>query len=261
MKKLFSFKNISKFLLATFFTVSVLADDQPSTAFRLKRGVGACSNLPTEADNFVCNAIGWPDQNARVDLIRQEFVNKFGMTVRWGLFDYYYYFNGIKKCEPFKETITDYLTTRKDLDDLWQKLGKNAECVRKGQGWIQTRNIELFSGEPFIATKPTATVEAKETPAPVHAPAKQQMEVKLVPEKKKEAKVIPAPIVEKHKPEAKHVEPVKEKRFAASVAPTRNPKKSKVKYDDEEPMTSVPMAPLKRESKQFWSEPFPKEFF
>lgn len=251
MKKRISFKRITAVLLSTLFTLAALADDEkPAPVFRLKRGVGACSNLPTEADKFECKAIGWPDQNARVDLVRQEFVNKFGMTVRWGLFDYYYYFNGVKKCEPHKETITDYLTTRKDLDQLWEKLGKLSECVRKGQGWIQTRNIELFNGEPFVPERGST------------------MEVKLVPAKK-EAKIftVPAPSYSRpaepaKKPEAKHVVPTKEKnRHVATVNPPVKSKKAKVKYDDEEPMLNVPMAPMKRESKPFWSEPFPKEFF
>ncbi|OQW51877.1 MAG: hypothetical protein A4S09_09420 [Proteobacteria bacterium SG_bin7] len=248
MKKLTSFRRITVVLLSTFFTFTAIADDEkPATAFRLKRGVGACSNLPTEADKFECKAIGWPDQNARVDLIRQEFVNKYGMTVRWGLFDYYYYFNGVKKCEPHKEIITDYLTTRKDLDQLWEKLGKSSDCVRKGQGWIQTRNIELFNGEPFVPQQ------------------KGSMEFKLVPAKK-EAKVytVPAPSYAQpvKKPEARHETTLaKEKRKLANITPSMKAKKQKPKYEDEEPMISVPMAPMKHESKQFWSEPFPKEFF
>ncbi len=241
MKKLFSFINIQAILLTAFFASVTLADEKADATFRLKRGVGACSSLPTEADNFVCKAIGWPDQNARVDLVRQEFVNKYGMTVRWGLFDYYYYFNGIKKCEPHKNTIVEHLTARKDLEELWQKLGNNADCVRKGQGWIQTRNIELFSGEPFVPQKPT-------------------MEVKLVPAKK-EAKAQPV-IETPKKPEAKFNAVVENRKVAAAEpAPAPKAKKAKVKYEDEEPMT-VPMAPLKRDPvKPFWSEPFPKEFF
>lgn len=235
MEKLFSFKSLSSVLSTIFVVSTVMAEDKPDATFRLKRGVGACSNLPTEADNFVCNAVGWPDQNARVDLVRQEFVNKYGMTVRWGLFDYYYYFTGIKKCEAHKDTIVNYLAGRRDLDELWQKLGKSADCVRKGQGWIQTRNIELFSGEPFVPDKrPT-------------------MEVKLVPAKKSAQ----APKESMPVATLKHKEP----RKVANVESAKS-KKMKAKYEDEEPMTSVPMAPLKREPvKAFWSEPFPKEFF
>ncbi len=254
MEKLISFKRISTILLSTFFTFAALADDEKlGSAFRLKRGVGVCSNLPSEADKFECKAIGWPDQNARVDLIRQEFVNKYGMTVRWGLFDYYYYFNGVKKCEPHKETITDYLTTRKDLDQLWEKLGKFSECVRKGQGWIQTRNIELFNGEPFVPERGSMEVKL--------VPAKKEAKVFTVPGPSYAQPVAPTQVESIKKPEAKHVVPKKENRHVANIMATVKSKRQKAKYEDEEPMMTVPMAPMKRESKPFWSEPFPKEFF
>ncbi|HND86175.1 MAG TPA: hypothetical protein PLU50_10220 [Pseudobdellovibrionaceae bacterium] len=170
-----------------------------STDFKLKRGVGACSNLPQQSDNFVCNAVGWPDHNARVDLIKQEFVEKYGRQVRWGLFDYYYFFHGVKKCEGFKETIVRHLTARKDLDELWTQLGNNSDCVRKGQGWIQTRNLEVWNpdgspGTDLNALKESIDVPVKQVSQNDAIESHDPMTVKLKPSKTRAAKEIDVPV-------------------------------------------------------------------
>jgi len=118
---------------------------QDMQTFKLMKGIGACASLPQTDNNFECKAIGWPDQNSRVDLIKQEFVEKNGKQVRWGQFDYYYFFSGVKKCESHKSKILSHLKERKDVNELLEGLGADRDCIRQGRGWIQTRNVEIWT--------------------------------------------------------------------------------------------------------------------
>lgn len=245
-----------------FLTLTAKSDDAPSAAFKLKRGVGACSNLPTEADNFECKAIGWPDQNARVDIVKQEFVNKYGRTVRWGLFDYYYYFHGTKKCEPHKAMIVEHLTSRKDMDELWQKLGNDSDCIRKGQGWIQTRNIEVWNG----TGKSEVETAVPSGPAEFQVTLKKAKEARVQPQAVPAAAPAPSP-ASAPSPSAEKAKPTAH----AVTKPTRTVAKihEKEKYVDEDPITSAPISAPKESSgllttepaKNYQKEYLPKEFF
>jgi len=138
--------------------------------FQLKRGVGVCKELPTEEIDFKCESIGWPGKDARIDLVRQEFVTKKGTEIRWGLFEFYYFFKGTAKCRPQKERIISDLRQRKNIEELFQYLGKDADCIRKGKGWIQTRNIEMWQAAnqnnvPAYPSKKQIKLNFDETPS------------------------------------------------------------------------------------------------
>ena len=222
-------------IVVAFFSVISSADE---LTFQLTRGIGACSNLPQASDNFECKAIGWPDQDSRIDLIKQEFVDKNGKQVRLGQFDYYYFFKGSKKCEPHKAMILSHLKERKDISELLTGLGTDQECIRQGRGWIQTRNVEIWK-------------------APTPKEHKIDDETRATP---KEDYIIPKATVDQ---KLKKMDASLEYEGKAKSSPldgmTLEVKKGKttvIKYDEEREPQSVP-----KSSKPMATERLPKEYF